>query len=184
MREYTVNIDGASKGFASTGVRVGWAFGAKSIIHKMRSVISHMGAWAPTPEQNGMGDFLKNTDAVDDFLVGHKYKLQRSLDALFKGVKQLASEGLPVDAISPMGAIYLTLKLDIQGKKTPEGELLDSSMKVTFHLIKEAGLALVPFTAFGGDSGSAWFRASVGASSFQEIEQVIPRLRKCLNQLI
>lgn len=183
LRDYTVNIDGASKGFACTGVRVGWAYGAKPVIHKMRAVISHMGAWAPTSEQNAMGNFLKNTQGVNEYMSIHRFKLQKSLDALYKGVKELASEGLPVDAISPMGAIYLTLKLDIQGKTTPEGELLDNSMKVTLHLIKEAGLAIVPFTAFGDISSSPWFRASVGACSFDEINQVIPRLKECLNKL-
>jgi len=184
LRDYTVSIDGASKGFASTGVRVGWAFGSRPIIHKMRAIISHLGAWAPTPEQNAMAVFLKDTESVDEFLDGHKYKIQRSLDALYKGMKQLKEEGFPVDAISPMGAIYLTLKLDVQGKKTREGEVLDNSMKVTLHLIKEAGLALVPFTAFGGNPDSPWFRASVGACSFQEIDQVIPRLKEALLQLV
>ena len=183
MKEFTVNIDGASKGFASTGVRVGWAFGAKPVIHKMRAIISHMGAWAPTPEQNAMAHFLDQKETVEAYLTVHKGKLQKSLEALYHGVKQLASEGLPVDAINPMGAIYLTLKLDIQGKTTPDGELLDNSMKVTLHLIKEAGLAIVPFTAFGDNASSPWFRASVGACSFEEIEQVIPRLKECLTQL-
>ena len=184
MREYTVNIDGASKGFGSTGVRVGWAFGPKNIIGKMRSIISHMGAWAPTAEQNAMGEFLSRVETVEEFLNDHKFKLRRSLDLLYKSIKKMAKEGLPVDAIAPMGAIYLTLKIDIIGKLTPQGETLQNSMEVTSYLIKEAGMAIVPFTAFGDNDKSPWFRASVGGCSFQEIEQSIPRLNDCLKSLL
>ena len=35
MRNYTICIDGISKSFAATGVRVGWAFGPDKIINKM-----------------------------------------------------------------------------------------------------------------------------------------------------
>jgi len=184
MRDYTVNIDGASKGFASTGVRVGWAFGPQRIMEKMKAIISHIGAWAPTAEQNAMGEFLSNSENVEEFLNDHKFKLQRSLEALYRGIKSLKEEGLPVDAIEPMGAIYLTLKIDILGKKTPEGLVLNNSMEVTLYLIHQAGLALVPFTAFGDSNNSPWFRASVGACSFKEIEQVMPRLKSSLSALV
>jgi len=36
MREYVVYIDGMSKAFASTGVRLGWGFAAPDILKKMR----------------------------------------------------------------------------------------------------------------------------------------------------
>src|SRR5688572_14586516 len=51
LRDYTVCIDGISKAFAATGVRVGWAFGPDFIMSKMRSILSHVGAWAPKAEQ-------------------------------------------------------------------------------------------------------------------------------------
>ena len=44
MKNYTIYIDGLSKAFAATGVRVGWAFGPEKIINKMRSILSHIGA--------------------------------------------------------------------------------------------------------------------------------------------
>src|ERR1700759_5587335 len=47
MREYTVFVDAISKAFAATGVRVGWAFGPAEIIGKMKSILGHIGAWAP-----------------------------------------------------------------------------------------------------------------------------------------
>jgi len=184
MRAYTIFIDGASKGFASTGVRVGWGFGPPEIVSKMRSILSHVGAWAPTPEQNAMASFLNDSDGVDTFLHDFRFKVRRSLDTLYKGIRALKSEGFPVDVIEPMGAIYLTLKIDIQGRKTPEGEGLQNAMDVNTYLIEKAGLALVPFSAFGASDTSAWYRASVGGCSFSDIESLLPRLKAAIQKLI
>ena len=40
MKNYTIYIDGISKSFAATGVRVGWAFGPEKLIMKMKSILS------------------------------------------------------------------------------------------------------------------------------------------------
>ena len=82
-----------------------------------------------------------------------------------------------------MGAIYLTLKIDYIGKTTPDGDLLKDSADVNFYLIKAAGTALVPFSAFGNDSNMAWFRASVGGCSLEDIKAMMPRIKTALSQL-
>ena len=51
MRDYTLFIDGMSKAYAATGVRIGWGFGPKKVIHKMKAILGHIGAWAPKAEQ-------------------------------------------------------------------------------------------------------------------------------------
>ena len=94
----------------------------------------------------------------------------------------LKSEGFVVDAIEPMGAIYLTIKIDYVGKTTPEGDVLDTPAKLNFYLIKKANLALVPFSAFGTED-MCWYRASVGACSAEEIESKIPQLKEVLASL-
>lgn len=179
LRDYTVFIDGASKCFAATGVRVGWGFGPSHIINKMKAIVGHMGAWSPKAEQVATAKFLRNEGAVDGYLTNFKAKIQKSLDALFNGINTLKNEGLAVEAIAPMGAIYLTIKIDYLGKKTQNGEILDSPTALNFYLIKEANIALVPFSAFGTED-MCWFRASVGACSTEEIESKIPQLRVAL----
>ena len=182
LRDYTVFIDGSSKCFAATGVRVGWGFGPAEIIDKMKAIVGHMGAWAPKAEQVAMAKYLKDTLAVDTYLGEFKTRIQNSLDTLYKGINTLKSEGFAVDAIEPMGAIYLTLKIDYLGKTTPEGEVLNSSIDLNFYLIKEANIALVPFSAFGTDD-MCWYRASVGACSADEISAKIPQLKEALAKL-
>ena len=58
---------------------------------------------------------------------------------------------LPVDAIAPEAAIYLTIKIDLAGKKTADGKLLKDQGEVTDYILNEAKLAVVPFYAFGAD---------------------------------
>ena len=179
LRDFTIFIDGSSKCFAATGVRVGWGFGPSRIISKMKAIVGHMGAWAPKAEQVAMGKFIDNEEAVDQFLNEFKATVKLSLDRLYDGIVSLKQEGLAIDAIEPMGAIYLTIKIDYLGNVTPDGEILDTPTKLNFYLIKEANIALVPFSAFGTDD-MCWFRASVGACSAEEIQSKIPQLKKAL----
>ena len=68
LRDYTIYIDGTSKCFAATGVRVGWSFGPTKVIDRMKALLTHVGAWAPKPEQQAVAEFLDNTPAVNEFV--------------------------------------------------------------------------------------------------------------------
>ncbi len=59
LKDVTIFIDGASKCFAATGVRVGWGFGPANVINHMKAIVGHMGAWSPKAEQVAMAKFLK-----------------------------------------------------------------------------------------------------------------------------
>ncbi len=183
LKDYVVYIDGISKCLASTGVRVGWAFGPENVIGKMKSILGHVGAWAPKAEQVAVAGYFKDKTLVDEFLTGFKTQVQASLDELYNGFQELKSEGFAVDAVIPMGAIYLTLKIDYIGKTTPTGEVLKTSADVNFYLIKEAQAALVPFSAFGNSEDMPWFRASIGGCSLQDIKDMMPRIKKALANL-
>ena len=183
MRDYTIYIDGISKCLAATGVRVGWGFGPEAIISKMKAILGHVGAWAPKAEQVAVASYFAKKTELDQYLSSFKTQIQSSLDELYKGFQQLKSEGFAVDAVEPMGAIYLTLKIDYIGKTTPSGVLLKNSADVNFYLIKEAGTALVPFSAFGNDENMPWFRASIGGCSLSDIKNMIPRIKDALARL-
>jgi aspartate aminotransferase len=184
LRDYVIFIDGASKCFAATGVRVGWGFGPEHIINNMKAIVGHMGAWSPKAEQVAMAKYLVDTDAVNGYLDVLKSRVQASLNTLHQGFQQLKSEGFKVDSIAPMGAIYLTIQVDYIGRSTPDGSVLKDSATINFYLIKEAGIAFVPFSAFGTSDDVNWFRASVGACTFEDIQQTIPRIREALSKLV
>lgn len=182
MKAYTVFVDGVSKAFASTGVRVGWSVGPKDVIGKMRSLLTHVGAWAPMAEQQAVADFLENTEAVDAWFSDFKCKLESRLVGIYNGFTALKAKGYAVDVIVPQAAIYLTVKLDLKGKSF-EGKILDTQNAVTDFILDQAKLAVVPFSAFGADKESPWYRISVGTCKVEDIDAFIKQLEFALQKL-
>ncbi len=183
LKEYTIFIDGTSKSFAATGVRVGWSFGPSTIIDKMKALLTHVGAWAPKPEQEAVATFLNETESVDIFVDDFKGKISESLSVLHQGIQDMKSRGFAVESIQPMGALYLTIELNYLGKTKPDGSSIVNSSDLVFYLINEAGVALVPFSAFGNSRDMPWFRASAGGLSLNEIKKMLPRLESALSKL-
>ena len=173
LRDYVIYVDGISKAFAATGVRVGWSFGPKNVIDKMKSILGHVGSWAPKAEQVATAKFLNNKEQVDNFLVRFKKSVEDRLQAFHEGFQRLKEKGYPVDSISPQAAIYLTVKIDLNGKTDD----------TTAYILNHAGMGLVPFYAFGASTESPWFRLSVGTCSMEEIPETFDKLEKALNSI-
>lgn len=183
MRDYTIYIDAISKVFAATGVRVGWSMGPAKVISKMKAILTHIGAWAPMAEQKAVAYYLSNREGIKRFLTHFKKEIEERLRLIYNGFSQLKSEGLAVDAIAPEAAIYLTIKIDLVGKTTPEGKKLETQSDVTAYVLNNAGLAVVPFYAFGAGRNSPWYRLSVGTCKKEEVNEMIGKLREALQQL-
>lgn len=183
MKDYTIFIDGISKSFAATGVRVGWALGPADVIAKMKGLNSHIGAWAPLAEQKAVASFLRQHEAVEAFLTTFKHEVESRLNDIFRGFQKLKESGFSVDAIQPQAAIYLTIKIDLRGKKTAQGKLLSSQEDVTNYILNEARLAIVPFHAFGAGGNSSWYRLSVGCCDKKDIPVMLEKLKESLEKL-
>jgi aspartate aminotransferase len=183
MKEYTIFIDAISKVFAATGVRVGWSMGPATIINKMKAILTHIGAWAPMAEQKAVAYYLGNRAAIKKYLVHFKAEIEERLQRIYEGFSALKAEGFAVEAIAPEAAIYLTIKLDLVGKKTADGTVLAAQSDVTAYLLNKAGLAVVPFYAFGASKNSPWYRLSVGTCKKEEIGEMIGKLREALSGL-
>jgi len=176
---YVVYVDGISKAFAATGVRVGWGVGPRAVIAAMRDCLGHVGAWAPRAEQVATAELLRDGAALEAFLHTHKSGLQARLEALHAGFSRMAAAGLPVRTIAPQGAIYLSVRFDLAGKRG-----LRTNDEVRRYLLDEAGFAIVPFQAFGLEGDGGWFRLSVGAVSLREIDEALPRVEAALRKAV
>ena len=183
MKAFTIFIDGISKAFSATGVRVGWAMGPDEVIVKMRSINSHVGAWAPMAEQKAVASYLGKTAAIDKYFVHFKAEVNERLQNIFTGFQQMKAAGFSVDAVAPEAAIYLTIQIDYVGKKTTEGKLLETQAGVTSYILNEAGLAIVPFYCFGSTTESSWYRLSVGTCKKEEVGEMLAALQNALNKL-
>jgi len=183
IRPYTIYIDGISKSFAATGVRVGWAFGPEDVISKMKSILGHVGAWAPKAEQVATAAYLKNSEIVHKDLEVLKERLFKRLNTFYEGFTALKQEGYPVECIAPAGAIYLTVKFSLKGIHTSEGKEIKNSSDIASFLLDSAGIAIVPFGAFGASADSEWFRLSVGTVKTSDIPGVLSSIKSSLNEL-
>lgn len=184
MKQYTVFVDGISKSLAATGVRVGWSMGPKKIIDKMKAILTHVGAWAPKAEQLATAKYLNRIDLYDEFLERQKNNINQRLLGFYTGFQELKAQGFPVNAIAPQAAIYLTIQLNLIGKKKQNGEVITSTKETTQYILDEAKIAVVPFYAFGASIDSNWFRLSVGTCKLEDVNNAIESLRSALNKLM
>lgn len=184
IAKYTIFVDGISKAFAATGVRVGWAVGPSDVIDRMSALLGHVGAWAPRAEQVATARLLEDTGAISSYLEILRGGIDARLQLLHEGLQQMKSAGLPVDSLSPEGAIYLTVRIAPFGKSARgTGGELRTNEDVRRYVLEAAGVGIVPFQAFGVPSDDGWFRLSVGAVGEREIKDALPRLAEALRAL-
>ena len=71
MAPYTILVDGLSKAFAATGIRVGWICAPPQLAGMLNAFLGHVGAWSPRPMQIASAEMVADTAAVDQ---GTKYR--------------------------------------------------------------------------------------------------------------
>ena len=85
----------------------------------------------------------------------------------------MKADGLPVDAIQPQGAIYLSFRVNLPGQ---------TNEAIRAKLLDDAGMAVVPFQAFDMKEDSGWFRISIGAVGKGEIPPMLERLSRVIRK--
>ena len=178
---YTVLLDAISKSLASTGLRVGWSIAPPAITQRMSDFLGHVGAWAPKAEQVATAAFLDDAAEFTAFRAEMQRKLKDRLERLHFAFEAMRARGLPVEAVAPEGTLYLSARLDLFGRRHGDRELRTNE-DVRRLLLQEAGVAVVPFQAFGLDREDGWFRLSVGGASLEAIDQGMERLAKVLER--
>src|SRR5262249_43327675 len=153
---YTLLLDALSKAACATGMRVGWGLMPPVVRQRMADILGHVGAWAPKAEQVAAAALLDAPEAMRAFQTGMKEKVKERLDALFAGFTALGREGFPVEAIALQGAIYLSVRFDLFGR-TVHGRSIATNDDIRTLLLEHAGLAVVPFQAFGLKGDTGWF---------------------------
>ena len=138
-----VLIDGASKGYAMTGWRIGYSFTAPEVAKKFTALQSQMTSNAATPSQMAaLAAYTDGAAAAESLkTMGAAFRRRRDL------VVQRLQELLPgVAWVHPGGAFYLYFRVD--------GFFDDSVTNATewcSELLEREGVALVPGAAFGDD---------------------------------
>ncbi|MBI4542210.1 MAG: pyridoxal phosphate-dependent aminotransferase [Gemmatimonadetes bacterium] len=152
LLERVVIVNGASKAFAMTGWRIGFALAPRELAGVMNALLSHTTSGANTPAMWAAAEAFGN-DAVQAEVAAMTQQFRRRRDYL---VGRFRSELLGTEFVDPLGAFYLFFRVDhVFSAKVPNGT------EFCRRLIADEALALVPGAAFGDDR---WVRLSYAAS--------------------
>lgn len=159
-----VLIDGASKGFAMTGWRIGFSFTEPEVAGKLTALQSQMTSNAATPSQMAALAAYTDTDAAAESLRSMGAAFRRRRDLVVRRLQELLP-GVPW--VHPGGAFYLYFRVD--GFFDSE---VTSATEWCSALLEREGVALVPGAAFGDDR---WVRLSF-ATSDEILEDAFGRI--------
>jgi len=171
IRDYLICVDGISKSLCATGIRVGWMFGPQDIIGKMTEVFSHIGAWAPKPEQNAVARYLNDYEDMVEFVNSKTKQYSDISNKICDKIQELKDKGFRIDYQRPEGGIYISIYL---------GESLSfpNIESYTKFLINRCGIGLVPFEYFGSKENKGWFRMSIGGVDPNNVEEILNSLNE------
>lgn len=133
--ECSLSIFTFSKTYAMTGFRVGYLLADPSFIKGVNRLQSHLTGNVCTFVQHGAIAALKSKQSFYDHL-RTTFSKRREL------AYQLCSELFP--CIKPQGAFYLFPNVEAY-----LSDKIDSCEALAYHLLEEAGVAVVPGAAFG-----------------------------------
>ncbi|MBS2025863.1 MAG: pyridoxal phosphate-dependent aminotransferase, partial [Deltaproteobacteria bacterium] len=172
LAERTLLINGCSKAFAMTGLRLGWACGPAPIIAAMNKVQDSSTSNPSSIAQDGAVAALmgpqEGVEHMRQVFAQRRTKMVSLLSAI-PGVK----------AAPPDGAFYVFCDVSALLERSHKGARVGTTLKLSEILLDEHLLAVVPGSAFGAEG---FLRLSF-ASSEREIERAMERMAACAASL-
>lgn len=143
MAARTLTVHGASKAWAMTGWRIGWAAGPAGLIDAMRAIQSQV---TTNPCAISQAAAVAALDGPRDFLEGWRAAYRARRDLVRAALDAAPGIACPV----PDGAFYVFPAIaGCLGRVSPGGRRIDSDTAFAEALLEETGVAVVPGTAFG-----------------------------------
>jgi aspartate aminotransferase len=143
LLDRVVVVDGASKVFAMTGWRLGYSYSRTPLAKEMTSLQSQITSGASSPAQYAALAGYKDESRARPAVQAMVRIFQQRRD---KVIAQLATELPDAVPVHPEGAFYIFLKVD--AFYTDE---MNGSAAFCSWLLENAGIAVVPGSAFGDD---------------------------------
>jgi aspartate aminotransferase len=169
----TLTINGVSKAYAMTGWRVGFGAGPLELIKAMNLVQSQSTSHTSSISQAAS---IAALDGPMDFLGGFVENFRRRRDNVVGALQ--AIEGLTCDL--PPGAFYAFPGCHgLLGRREPSGSLIATDTDLAMYILRTAGVAVVPGTAF---ELPGHFRVSYAASD-AELHEALKRIAAACSDL-
>jgi aspartate aminotransferase len=173
MRDRIVKINGCSKRYAMTGLRIGWAAGPRTLISAMAKIQGLVTSNASTASQRGAIAAVSGDQ-------GFVREMTEAFDARRKFVLGRLA-GIPgVTCVEPKGAFYAFPNLSAYlGRKLPDGSPIEDTYALSAYLLHDHALVVVP----GGSFGAPQHIRLSFATTMDELGKGLDRLRTALVQL-
>jgi aspartate/methionine/tyrosine aminotransferase len=165
MAERTIIADGFSKTYAMTGWRLGFGIMPRPLAAKVDLLLTHsVGCTATFTQFAGLEAVLGPQDRVEAVVA----EFRRRRDLIVEGLNNMPGVRCPM----PRGAFYAFPNIQAFGR---------SSAEVADYLLEEAGVAVLPGTAFGRN-GEGYLRLAY-ANSLENIQQALDSISAALARL-
>jgi len=165
MRERTIICDGFSKTYAMTGWRLGFGIMPEPLAERVGLLLTHsIGCTATFTQLAGLEGLTGPQDQVEAVMAEY----QRRRDVLVAGLNEIPGVSCRV----PQGAFYAFPNVSAFGQ---------TSDWMATYLLEEAGVAVLPGTAFG-QGGEGYLRLCF-ANSMENIEVALERMAGALTRI-
>lgn len=174
LYDRTLTMNGASKAYAMTGWRIGYAGGPEWLIKAMGDLQSQstsnpcsISQYAVAAALNGPQDFLKERNA--------KFRERRDL------VVAMLNDAPGLSCPTPEGAFYVYPDASgVMGKATPKGKKIETDADLIDYFLEDWNVAAVHGAAFGLSPG---FRISY-ATSAEALREACTRIQSACAALV
>ena len=169
LAEQVILVDGASKAYAMTGWRIGFAAGPAPLMAAMRNLQSHSTSGAASISQKAaVAAFAGDQGEVERM----RREFQRRRDTIVAALDALPGFRCSV----PGGAFYAFPNVQGALGRTYRGSRVETSLDLATYLLEEAHVALTQGEAFGAPG---YLRLSY-ATSLEHIDEGMRRMADAL----
>jgi aspartate aminotransferase len=164
MKDRTILLDGFSKAYAMTGWRLGYGVMRSDLAaHIARLMVNSNSCTSSFTQIAGIEALQGTQSSVDQM----NAEFLRRRDMFLERIRRIRG----FSCVTPKGAFYLFP--NIRSTQTTSRALADA-------LLEEAGVALLPGSAFG-NGGEGYLRISI-ANSFENLEKAADRIEKWMQR--
>jgi aspartate aminotransferase len=169
LKDRTITISGASKSYAMTGWRMGWAIAPPAVVKAMDTIQSQE---TSCPSSVSQAALIAALDGPQDCVAEMRKEFAARKDLV---LKRLAA--IPGLRIAPFdGAFYAFIGVSSYFGKTYGGKLVTDSMSFCNALLEQAHVNMVAGSAFGAEG----FARMSFATNREELEGGLAKLKDWL----
>jgi len=172
VKARTVTVNGFSKTFCMTGLRVGYGAGPREIIQAMKRLQGHSTSCPCSVSQRAAMAALELPSAELERI---RSRFRERRDCMVAQLNRLPG----IRCVAPPGAFYVFVDMSAYLGKTASGGRIESAEDLSQYLLETAEVATVPGSGFGAPTS---LRLSYTLSPAR-IEEAVERLETVLTGL-